>query len=175
MEDSKGNIWMAGVLGLFCYDGQNVLRFPKAGGWTEALKEDSKGNIWFANNDNGYIYSYDGQKFTIIKGKYGSIKLATSQIVAIEEDQQGNIWIATQGNGVLRYDGQTMTSFTETEGLLHNMVNAILVDNQGRLWFGTEGGVSLYSPSKTPTTIHGSFTNYTTAEGLSDNAISSII
>jgi len=32
MEDSKGNIWMAGVPGLVCNNGQNVLSFPIAGG-----------------------------------------------------------------------------------------------------------------------------------------------
>ena len=95
--------------------------------------------------------------------------------VYIEEDQQGHIWIGTQGNGVLRFDGETMTSFTETEGLLGNDVSAVLADNQGRIWVGTEHGVSIYTPNTTSSAIHGSFSNYTTAEGLSDNFITSII
>ena len=41
------------------------------------------------------------------------------------------------------YDGQTITHFTETEGLSDNTVQSILEDGNGNLWISTERGLNL--------------------------------
>ena len=201
VEDSKGNIWFGGREGICYYDGQNVTHFTTEEGLENkecrAIMEDSKGNIWFANGNIGAgngthgVYRYDGQNFTIFKAELGLSNTANkdwiyysdNRIVDIMEDSNGHFWWATQGNGVLRYDGQHITHFTEKEGLIHNYISRILADSQGNIWFGSGGtgikgkGISRYTPntSRPDKEINGSFTNFTKAEGLSDNRITGML
>lgn len=76
----------------------------------------------------------------------------------IHQDRQGHLWIGTNGDGIARYDGSTLTYFTEDDGLAGPAVRAIVEDEAGTLWIGTSGGVSRYTG--------GVFTNYREAEGL---------
>ena len=150
-----------------------------------ALKEDSKGNVWFGNGSKN-VYSFDGENFTVFNEQHrlsnDSQKergyFSDNRIVDIEEDGDGNIWMATQGSGVLRYDGRQFTHFTEDEGLVHNYIAEILVDNDNQLWFGSGGqgiprglGVSRYNSKKG---ANGTFSNFTTKEGLSGNRITGL-
>lgn len=65
-------------------------------------------------------------------------------ISAIAEDRNGDIWVATMGEGIYRYDGESFDNFTVKDGLVTNVVYAILEDKDGNLWFGTTNGVSRY-------------------------------
>ena len=52
-----------------------------------------------------------------------------------------------------RYDGETFVTFTDEDGLAHNMITSVLEDREGHFWFGTfGGGVSRYD-GKTWTTL----------------------
>ena len=194
MEDSKGNIWFGyGRMGY--YDGKNVIHF----GEQEALKnnewnsifEDSKGHIWLGSNKG--VYRYDGQNFTFFKKENGLMNYAEKEtyfsfensINAILEDTRGHIWWATEGSGVLRYDGQRIIHYTEKEGLISNYVNCMMEDSKGQIWFGSGGvettnmeakGISIYNRDATaPQSLRGTFTNYTTKEGLSGNRIEGMV
>lgn len=190
MEDSKGNIWFTGDEGICYYDGTKVVHFNQKTGLASnqcrAPFEDSKGNIWFGNGAN-YVYCYDGKDFTIFNEQHTQNQDAKKQqgyysdnrIIDIVEDNKGQIWWASQGSGVLCYDGQSITHFTEKDGLIHNYIFEILVDDEGQLWFGSGGqgtvgkGVSRYTPnpSEDRNVSLGIFTNYTKKDGLSDNRI----
>ncbi len=39
--------------------------------------------------------------------------------------------------GVSKFDGTNWTTYTTTDGLAFNFVNAIAIDAQGNKWFGT--------------------------------------
>jgi hypothetical protein len=58
------------------------------------------------------------------------------------------MWFGTEG-GVSRYDGTNWKSFTREDGLVDDLVRAILEDREGNLWFGTypyvpgRGGISV--------------------------------
>lgn len=77
-----------------------------------------------------------------------------------------------------RYDGKLFTNFTTAQGLANNKVRSIIEDNNGNIWFATDGGVSRYDgrhlSSGGVNEKVGSFTNYTIAQGLAGNNISSI-
>ena len=66
-------------------------------------------------------------------------------ILCILQDKNFNYWFGTQNLGVYRYDGKTLTQFTEKDGLFNNQVQSIQEDKSGNIWFGTGGfGVSRY-------------------------------
>lgn len=62
-------------------------------------------------------------------------------VVEIYEDKQGSLWFGTVQNGTARYDGETLTYFSTTDGLPSNAVTSFAEDNEGNLWVGTHAGV----------------------------------
>ena len=91
--------------------------------------------------------------------------LPQNSINAILQTRDGYIWMATFG-GLVRYDGVQFTVFTRgnTKGLGSNRALCLMETSDGALWVGTEdGGVSRLK--------EGTFTHYTTADGLPENNI----
>jgi hypothetical protein len=91
--------------------------------------------------------------------------MPSSSVMSIIEDKSGNLWFGISG-GVSRYDGNSFTTYSESEGLANNIVRSIIEDKSGNLWFGTSGGVSRYDGK--------SFTTYSESEGLTNNDVWSI-
>jgi ligand-binding sensor domain-containing protein len=84
---------------------------------------------------------------------------APKVVWSIAEDKAGNLWFATNGNGAYRYDGKSLTQFSEKEGLCNNFLQFIFEDKNGRIWFGSRfAGLSRYD-GKT-------FTNFNGQDGL---------
>lgn len=85
---------------------------------------------------------------------------------AIYIDRDGVQWFGTE-MGAYRHEGEDSKMkwrvFVESEGLVHNFVQAIAEDSSGNIWFGTKGGASCYSDEV--------FINYTTDDGLVSNNI----
>ena len=82
------------------------------------------------------------------------------------QDSKGNIWFATAFSGLARFDGDSLTCFSITDGLPHNTILDITEDKAGNIWFATRDGVSKYDGKI--------FKNYTKENGLSSNWTSSI-
>lgn len=85
--------------------------------------------------------------------------LVSQYIRSIFQDSKGNLWFGTIGEGVVRYDGKTLTYFSNPDGFITNSIFAINEDKNGNLWFGTDQGVYQYN-GKT-------FRNYNQKDGLS--------
>ena len=67
--------------------------------------------------------------------------LPSNETYWIHQDKTGDLWIATD-HGVVKYDGETMRTFTTENGLVDNTVFKIYEDYQNRLWFLTfKGGI----------------------------------
>ncbi|ESU22730.1 hypothetical protein FEDK69T_19900 [Flavobacterium enshiense DK69] len=60
------------------------------------------------------------------------------------QDKAGNLWFGTSGEGVYKYDGNSFSQFTATNGLNSNHVYCMLEDENGKIWIGTEAGLCLY-------------------------------
>jgi ligand-binding sensor domain-containing protein len=140
------------------------------------ILKDTKGNVWFGTQAHG-VCRFDGKSFTWFKEK----GLAGPAVLALYEDSKGNLWFGNNGAGLFRYDGKTLTNFTHEKGLDNAdfrllgksgigtvaRVYAIQEDNSGNLWVGTvDAGVWKYDGTK--------LTNYTTADGLTSNAVNTI-
>lgn len=68
--------------------------------------------------------------------------LPSSQVWCSLQDSRGYIWFGTS-NGLVRYDGQKMTVLGISNGLVSNVVLAI-VEDAGKFWIATDNGISCY-------------------------------
>jgi ligand-binding sensor domain-containing protein len=62
-------------------------------------------------------------------------------VVEVYEDRKGHLWFGTVSNGAARYDGKSLTWFSEKDGLPSNTVSSITEDKDGNLWLGTHNGI----------------------------------
>jgi ligand-binding sensor domain-containing protein len=61
-------------------------------------------------------------------------------IDCIFQDKNDSYWFASNGEGVYRFDGKTITHFTDKDGLCSNFVWKVEEDINGKLWFATRDG-----------------------------------
>ena len=59
-------------------------------------------------------------------------------------DNSGHLWLSTTGEGVFKYDGNSFTNYTESDGLCQNEVWTVIQDQEGMIWFGTGKGLCRY-------------------------------
>ncbi|MBT4498874.1 MAG: sigma 54-interacting transcriptional regulator [Gemmatimonadetes bacterium] len=168
-EDRQKHLWFAtqgGGIGR--YDGAHCASFTTQDGLADngvmCIREDHSGGIWFGTWHG--VCRYDGTKLVHIE------ELAEHNVPAILEDRQGRLWFGTSdGNGLIRYDGESTTTFTTDDGLPSNAIPAIAEDRDGNLWLGggqTEmGGVCRYDGAD--------FTTFTTPDSLADQHINAIL
>ncbi|MGB3078453.1 MAG: two-component regulator propeller domain-containing protein, partial [Saprospiraceae bacterium] len=55
-----------------------------------------------------------------------------------------NLWFGTFTGGVSKYDGNSFTNYTTSQGLTSNAINSIIEDKVGNMWFGTDEGVNKF-------------------------------
>ena len=58
-------------------------------------------------------------------------------IGCIFQDKKRNYWFASNSDGIFRYDGKTITRFTNRHGLCSNFIWSVQEDENGILWFTT--------------------------------------
>jgi ligand-binding sensor domain-containing protein/signal transduction histidine kinase len=90
--------------------------------------------------------------------------LPQNTVQTIKQTRDGYLWIGTQ-EGLVRFNGTAFVVFDKenTSQLKSNDIRALLEDRQGDLWISTSYGlVRLHA---------GTFSSFTTAEGLPDNNI----
>ena len=89
-------------------------------------------------------------------------------INAAVTSRDGILWLATS-RGAVRYDGQTLTTYTTKEdGFLVDNVRDVIEDSSGNIWFATRGGGTVRYDGET-------FHNRTTKNGWAHNNISKIL
>jgi signal transduction histidine kinase/streptogramin lyase len=87
---------------------------------------------------------------------------------SVHVGRDGYLWLTTL-DGLVRFDGLRFTLFdrANSDGIASNRFTPLLETPDGSIWLGTEnGGITRY--------FQGSFTTYTTTDGLASNAVSGI-
>jgi len=91
--------------------------------------------------------------------------------IVLYEDRRGSLWIASGNSGVLKIQDGTVVDYNERLGLTTDrVVQSILEDRDGSFWFGTANSGLIHfrdEPDAKPV-------RYTTADGLSSNAINAL-
>ena len=163
--------------------------FNKTRGFTNdrvfCIAEDKAGNLWFGTLSEG-VYKYDGKIFKNLTKNQG---LPNNSIRSIMEDKKGNLWFGTNSGGLSKYDPRLpstsepgslgrFTNFSTDQGLASNYVLSTIEDKYGNIWICTDGGgVSKYDELKSSGSelSVGSFTNFTTAQGLANNNVPCVV
>jgi ligand-binding sensor domain-containing protein len=144
MEDTPAALWL----------GFNVVGFNANGvsSWTngvmhwfgpsQGLMNSSVRAVFLDRDHRLWAGTWGAGLFRMVNGQFQRVAGAETvppTVHAIHEDRAGQLWIGTQG-GLARWDEQTWTVFTTTDGLTANEVQALADDPEGNLWVGTVGG-----------------------------------
>lgn len=175
LQDKMGNIWFGTQdEGVFQYNGKTFTQFLQNEGPLSSdgfhhvaiynIYQEKSGNIWFGQ------YRYDGKSFknfpqkenatkssdTIVKSFKDMLeqKSMYSSANMVVEDKKGNLWFSHSCRyGVTKYDGKTITNFTDKDGFCDNIIRAMSADKEGNIWIGSirkdakgikEGCISIY-------------------------------
>lgn len=178
-EDSLGRILLTtnGSLEIYNPETDNFSRFSnkfiKENNITEAytrIIEDKDNNIWLGTYFNGLL-KMDLNLSNITHYNNLSDKLIRN----ITQRNNGEIWIGTN-LGLNRYNPITdnfdkfLLDKNNPKGVNNNNIRTIIEDEYNTLWLGSSGGGIMQYNDK-----DGSFTHYTTKDGLSSNYIVSMI
>ncbi len=80
---------------------------------------------------------------------YGAAQgLPKARIIAFAFAANGAVWGVVQAGGVVRFDGKTLTSYTDQNGLPTNVVTAILALPDGSIWLATTEGIGRFDGSE---------------------------
>lgn len=156
-EDKLGRLWFATSKGLHCFNGESLTSYYSGLGKENSISSnevlslaiDSDGNIWAGTFrglnqirvDSNSVISY-------LKPKNNSQKsLLSDEILSLHFSLESGLWIGTT-NGLHRFNANdnTFTSFTESNGLPNNLINAIEEDMRGRIWVSTNWGLAVLNP-----------------------------
>lgn len=125
------------------------------------ILQDDEGNTWLATNSNG-MYKYFVQDFNRCSSK------KMRNVMSILKEEDGTSWIGTTGMGLLRMHNGKVTTFYDSHVPYRNSVICIKKAPDGVVWVGTQYGLGKYD------SISNDFSWFTSNEGLSSSAVSSI-
>jgi signal transduction histidine kinase/ligand-binding sensor domain-containing protein/DNA-binding response OmpR family regulator len=162
IEDTKGNLWVGGYLGVdkILKNGGGVIHYNKKKNDPNSLinddihniTQDSRGLMWIATRDGLSILNPETNRFISLTKKEG---LPDNQVLNVLEDNRGTMWLSTSnglghitltpGNGTYKFQFE---NFDETDGLQGRefTVNAALKTNKGELVFGGSHGFNIFDP-----------------------------
>ena len=130
-----------------------------------SLASASDGDLWVGTPDGlGLIRHGHIDSFTSADG------LPDDFVRSLLVDADGSLWVGTR-RGLTHWPGapsrQRMEPYTQAKGLGSDLVGAMARDSRGNLWIATLAGLSRLRDGK--------IANYTTANGLSSNVVTSLL
>jgi len=183
LQDSRGELWFGTEGGLSRYDGERFTNYTAQDGlerdWVLSSLEDSQGRLWFGTgragaSGPGVLICVDGQTFADADLRFTAFApadgLPHAPVRAMAEDLQGRLWFGTWGGGLVRYDGDSFTTFTTQDGLGTDFVTWLQLDQAGRLWINA--GAPGPNGTRGFTVYDGAtFTHFTKEDGLPHNRV----
>lgn len=145
-EDSKGNIWIGAINGLYKYDGESYFRYSTKNGLTyndtRAVFEDQDGVIWVGTSSGlNKVVNGTAVPVDLIQDQNENDEYNKPYIRAIHQDEEGVMWIGTYGNGIFRIKDGNVTAIRKEHGLYDNIVSHIEEDRHGNFWMGSNRGI----------------------------------
>jgi ligand-binding sensor domain-containing protein/two-component sensor histidine kinase len=136
--------------------------------------EDSRGVIWLAEEtaDSGAVVIWNPAT-RATKVLWRGLSSSGSRITApscFREDGTGQVWVGLSGEGgVLRWRGDHLDSFGQTEGVPAGPITDVYADRSNRLWIASsEGGLGQIGDINAD---HPHIQTYSRTTGLSSNEI----
>ena len=140
-EDSRGNLWVGVIAGLWRWRPGPPKFYPLAGepDGVQALGEDADGAL---------LVGWNGGLSRLAGGKTEGYSLPGSgrqfRAERILRDHDGGLWIGTQTQGLVHvHEGRTDV-FSSADGLSGDDVHAVLEDHEGNTWVVTTTGLDRF-------------------------------
>jgi PAS domain S-box-containing protein len=102
-------------------DGTKIFKIDKTYTETEGLGSNyvyasltDKDSKLYIATDGGGLQVLENDKFVSITEKF---KLSSNTVFSICKDKNNAIWATTNSNGIIKYDGKTVTSINQSNGL----------------------------------------------------------
>jgi signal transduction histidine kinase/ligand-binding sensor domain-containing protein len=83
---------------------------------------------------------FDGTEFRYFT-RENTPALAADSVFNLYTAPGGTLWIGTEGGGLVSYKDGQFHRYTEADGLMNDVVRAMLQDAHGSLWIGTDAGL----------------------------------
>ncbi|GAB3014283.1 two-component regulator propeller domain-containing protein [Niabella terrae] len=144
-KDRRGGIWLAGVNGLYKYQGHLFLEIdPNL--VVYCFAEDAGGALWVGGNGLTRITGPDlsplSQRATILQDY---------KFMGLLAEDSGAFWLSSD-KGLIHYRprNNSLHHYTQRDGLTGNgfNYNAYLKDSQGLFYFGGFNGISFFDPAE---------------------------
>ncbi|MBL4656751.1 MAG: SpoIIE family protein phosphatase [Flavobacteriales bacterium] len=131
-----------------------------------SIFQDREGNCWIGTEVG--IDQYVGEKFLVYDDDLG---IPSNVVWSVFEDSQAHIWLGTN-DGLSKFSWEAgkliVDNFGLTLGAITDIVVSIAEDDLGNMWLATaSNGVVKMGAS-------GSYTSYTTDNGLANNVVYSV-
>ncbi len=127
------------------------------------LEIDSEGHMFITTSQVGLLEYFDGS----VQQLSSEDGLVSNKLGKAFIDDQDQLMICSS-SGVSHLTRNDLKSFNQTNGLNYEDIKVALKDNEGRYWLGSNGsGLFKFTGYL--------FTYYTTDEGLSSNAVMTIV
>jgi len=186
--DRQQTLWIGTNYGLHAYDlardsFTGYYHSGKNGGGLShdnvtAIFEDRSGQLWIGTDDGLNLLDRDRGVFTVLRNDLSQAPaIGRDKIYVIMQDASGVLWLGTYGAGLVRFDPARKKfvrdyhhSENDIASLGSDKVYCLLEDKRGRFWIGTNsGGLSLFDRA------NGSFTCFTTKDGMPNNSVMGIV
>ena len=168
LEDSAGNLWIAGF-GLHRFENNRFVRERHAPeSYLLALHETRDKTLMIGGYDKLLARRASGSIDDLTPELKKIFADAPFAVKAIFEDSSGALWLGFRDKGALRLDANgSYKRFTTDNGLIGNQVQFIQETSGGAVWFGTSNGASRFENER--------FANFTIADGFANNNVRAIL
>lgn len=170
-QAQDGTLWFGTTQGLSRYNGEWESYTTVDGlvhNEVTAISQDQMGSIWIGTRAG--LSRYDGEWQTIDQ----SDGLVGQDVSMIDQFSDGTLWLATLDGGISYLKDEAWYALTYTEegdpggrDVSTDSITTAAQGNQGDIWVGTPLGLSHYDSD--------GWEVFTTAEGIPDNMITSIL
>lgn len=166
--DGSNSVWVASLGGgLVHFDGARFTtnHDPQRMAW--CVRNARNGGLWVGTYGAGLFWwdKQAGAPWERIDSD-SHPGFMGEPVDALFEASTGDLWIGGLRGGVSRYSSGKFRSWTTTNGLRYNRVNAIEEDRSGVIWIGTDGGLSQIKGEN--------ITSLAAAEGLAGKPVQSL-
>ncbi|MCX6603526.1 MAG: response regulator [Acidobacteria bacterium] len=154
-QDSRGNIWVSGVQGLYRYDGRSWRHWDSKDGLLKdhifalAASPTQPDELWIGyNNGVGFTrLRFSNERLAETTHFHAGQGPLTTFAYFLQHDARGRLWVGTD-RGLESFDGQSWTHLDQRDGLVWDDTNAeaVWAEKDNSLWIGTSRGFSRYRP-----------------------------
>ena len=141
--DPDGRLWLWGSGVSICTADSCAWFLPEDTNVNSVLL-DTDEEVWITARSPGGVTRYAGASTTTYGPDDG---VASNQSRVSLVDGDGDLWFGSYAAGLSRYRKRIMT-YTSANGLLHDLVFAVMEDTKGHIWAATGLGVSRFDGSE---------------------------